>query len=165
MKKNIIKIIKNNKRYILLIFILLLILVGYFLSVRFFYPELSDRGFFGDMFGGISAVFSGLAFIGIIYTIVLQREELQLQRKELELTRKELKRSAQAQEKSERALSKQAESLKQTAILNGLGAILGYESMLIEVANTGRYGNIPISSREETEKIKKKIETIIEEKS
>lgn len=147
------------------LFVLLLILIVYVLVVKYIYPELSNRGLFGDMFGGINAIFSGLAFLGVVYAIVLQREELQLQRKELELTREELKRSAQAQEKSERALSKQAESLKQTAILNGLGAILSYESMLIEVANTGRYGNIPISSREETEKIKKKIEVIIEAKN
>jgi len=152
------------RKIIISLSILLLLLVIYFFGVRFFYPELSQMGLFGDTFGGINAVFSGLAFLGVIYAIVLQREELQLQRNELELTREELKRSAKAQEKSERALSRQAESLKQTAVLNGLGAILGYESMLIEVANTGRYGNIPISSREKTEELKKKIETIIEAK-
>lgn len=49
-----------------------------------------DRGTFGDMFGTINSLFSGLAFAAIIYTIALQRNELTLQRKELELTRGEM---------------------------------------------------------------------------
>lgn len=49
-----------------------------------------DRGTFGDMFGAVNALFSGLAFASIVYTILLQRQELVLQRRELELTRGEL---------------------------------------------------------------------------
>lgn len=56
-----------------------------------------ERGTFGDMFGAVNALFSGLALAGVIYTILLQRHELALQRKELELTREELARSADAQ--------------------------------------------------------------------
>src|SRR5689334_15440351 len=50
-----------------------------------------EQGQFGDMFGAVNALFSGLAFAGIIYTILLQREELGAQRKELKQTRKEFK--------------------------------------------------------------------------
>lgn len=53
---------------------------------------LDDRGTFGDMFGSINALFSGLAFAGIIYTILLQREELNEQREELKLTRAEFEK-------------------------------------------------------------------------
>lgn len=49
-----------------------------------------DRGTFGDMFGAINSLFSGLAFASIVYTILLQRQELSLQRHELQLTRLEL---------------------------------------------------------------------------
>lgn len=52
--------------------------------------EVGDRGTFGDMFGGLNALFSGFAFSGIIYTIYMQRKELEYQREELELTRKAL---------------------------------------------------------------------------
>ena len=45
------------------------------------------RGTFGDKFGAVNSLFAGLAFAGIIFTIFLQRKELQLQRKELEATR------------------------------------------------------------------------------
>lgn len=49
------------------------------------------RGTFGDMFGGVNALFSGLALAGIIFTIFLQKKELSLQRKELRDTREEFK--------------------------------------------------------------------------
>ncbi len=55
-----------------------------------FILPLEDRGTIGDMFGVVNALFSGLAFIGIIYTILLQSRELQLQRRELSLTRTEI---------------------------------------------------------------------------
>lgn len=53
--------------------------------------KLSSVGEFGDMYGGINALFSGLAFVGVIIAIMMQSKELSLQRDELEETRKELK--------------------------------------------------------------------------
>ncbi len=50
-----------------------------------------DRGTFGDMFGSVNAIYSGLALAGIIITILLQGKELKLQRKELKETREEFK--------------------------------------------------------------------------
>tara|TARA_R110001606_G_scaffold399188_1_gene581422 strand:+ start:2239 stop:2976 length:738 start_codon:yes stop_codon:yes gene_type:complete len=46
-----------------------------------------DRGTFGDMFGASNALFSGLAFAGIVYTIHLQRKELSRQKIEIEQTK------------------------------------------------------------------------------
>ena len=48
------------------------------------------------MFGGINALFTGLALAGAIYTILLQRHELELQREELRLTREQLHASAES---------------------------------------------------------------------
>lgn len=42
------------------------------------------------MFGAVNALFSGLAFSVLIYTMLMQREELKLQREELRSTRAEL---------------------------------------------------------------------------
>jgi hypothetical protein len=50
-----------------------------------------DRGTFGDMFGAVNALFSGLAFATLIYTTWMQKEELALQRQELADTRMELR--------------------------------------------------------------------------
>lgn len=65
------------------------------------------RGQFGDKFGSVNALFSGLAFAGLIYTIVLQRKDLQLQKKDLELTRKELEGQKKEAQKQNATLSKQ----------------------------------------------------------
>lgn len=57
----------------------------------FFNNDSGERGQFGDMFGAVNALFSGLAFAGLIITLILQKTELGLQRDELEQTRDELK--------------------------------------------------------------------------
>lgn len=48
---------------------------------------IDQRGTLGDMFGVVNALFSGLAFAGIILTIYMQKHELEMQRNELEETR------------------------------------------------------------------------------
>lgn len=54
------------------------------------FVPIDERGVFGDKFGAINSLFSGLAFAGLIVTLLFQKQELQLQRKELEHTRNEL---------------------------------------------------------------------------
>lgn len=76
-----------------------------------------QRGQFGDSFGAVNSLFSGLAFAGIIYTIVLQRNELELQRQELTYTRRELERAASAQEESEKSLKEQSRLMEEQAKL------------------------------------------------
>jgi hypothetical protein len=86
-----------------------------------FGPQMDARGQFGDMFGGINALFTGLAFAGVIYTIVLQRRELELQREDLSMTRVELHTSAEAQKD-------QVSQLEQAARLSALTALLNVYS-------------------------------------
>lgn len=52
-------------------------------GINKFIDEPTNQGTFGDMFGAVNALFSGLAFAGLIATLLYQREELKLQRKEL----------------------------------------------------------------------------------
>lgn len=98
--------------------------IGY--AVFWAFPDWPTRGQFGDVFGAVNALFSGLAFAGLIYTVFLQREELALQRKELELTRQELQRTAEAQEQSEIALRAQAAAAAQSARLTTTSALLDH---------------------------------------
>jgi hypothetical protein len=63
--------------------------VAYFQSDKLQSTNTLNIGTFGDMFGSVNALFSGLALGGIIFTIHLQKKELKLQRKELSLTRDE----------------------------------------------------------------------------
>jgi hypothetical protein len=74
--------------------------------VKWQYPLIGERGQFGDLFGSINALFSGLAFVGVIVAILLQKQELGLQRRELRDSRVEMKRTADAQEAAELALKK-----------------------------------------------------------
>lgn len=81
---------------VLFIFVLCLWIISWYLIDKYVVSDnpatSSDqivRGVFGDKFGAINALFSGLAFAGIIFTIFLQKRELTLQREEIEETRKE----------------------------------------------------------------------------
>lgn len=74
--------------------IIFIIIIGlWFGSGYYIYYEWDNdnRGSIGDMFGAINALFAGLAFAGIIYTIAIQRRELELQRKSIEMQTNELK--------------------------------------------------------------------------
>jgi hypothetical protein len=86
----------------------------------------SCRGTFGDMFGGVNALFSGLAFCGIIITILLQSSELRLQREEIKENRKELVRTTDIQRKQSISLDRQAENLKISARLSALNTLVNY---------------------------------------
>ncbi|MEK7760049.1 MAG: putative phage abortive infection protein [Nitrospirota bacterium] len=82
--------LKQNKSFLLFVMAVIFVLgVWYYAKISLEQLEATDRGTFGDMFGGVNALFSGLAFAGVIYAILLQREELGLQREELIKTRAE----------------------------------------------------------------------------
>lgn len=49
-----------------------------------------DRGTFGDMFGAVNALFSGLALATLFYTVFLQRKELEETKQELAEQRKQM---------------------------------------------------------------------------
>lgn len=61
----------------------------YFIIINVLIADKSNMGAFGDSFGALNTLFAGLAFGGIIYTIIIQRKELNLQREELEIQRRE----------------------------------------------------------------------------
>ena len=67
----------------------------------------TERGTFGDMFGAVNALFSGLAFAGLIVTLLYQKEELKLQREELSETRKELKGQREEFEEQNKTMKRQ----------------------------------------------------------
>ena len=60
--------------------------------------SLEELALIGDSFGGHTSLFSALAFIGLLVTLQMQRQELALQRKELSLLREEFATSATAQQ-------------------------------------------------------------------
>ena len=98
--------------FILALVVLILFFMPVLLQVYLGIDE-NRLGVYGDFFGSINAFVSALAFAGLIFTIVLQRKDLQLQRLELQLTREELKRQAMAQENSAKEQSSQVKLLEE----------------------------------------------------
>lgn len=128
---------KDNKYIIWFILLVIGIQLVFGFSIYYFLPTWSDRGTFGDMFGAVNTLFSGLAFAGIIYAIILQQRELKLQKEELELTRRELTRSADAQEKSEKALQAQVRAAELSAKLTAINHLL--ERVYLDIRDIGTY--------------------------
>lgn len=81
-------------------------------SMIFFVAGENTRGTFGDQFGAVNALFSGLAFTGLIYTIILQRRDLEIQRRDLKLQREEIALNRKEMEEQTAEFEKQNETLK-----------------------------------------------------
>ena len=128
--------------------VIIAIQVAIGVAAYYWLPDWTTRGQFGDVFGAANALFSGLAFAGLIYAILLQREDLELQRKELEMTRQELTRSAAAQEQSEIALRAQAEAASQSAKLSATNFLLDhYKAELMAMQGIAYMANDPRLAR------------------
>ena len=97
------------------------------------FPTTDEHGTFGDLFGAINALFSGLAFLGVIIAILLQKDELEEQRKEI-------KQSRIAQNKSAIALGKQSALSGLMAKLEAVNHILAsLDRQITRVKNSGKY--------------------------
>ncbi|OHT45827.1 putative phage abortive infection protein [Flavobacterium tructae] len=80
----------DNLKFIILLLSISLLWVWSWIFIDKF-VAIEQRANFGDKFGFINSLFSGLALAVIIYSIILQQKELNLQRKELSDTRQEFK--------------------------------------------------------------------------
>lgn len=83
------RVFKDN--FLLITILVIILIVGLWLLTFFLLKDYSptDRGTFGDMFGSVNALYSGLALAGIMLSILLQRSEIKLQSLELKETRRE----------------------------------------------------------------------------
>lgn len=104
------------------------------LFVIFVFPAGTDwgvRGQFGDLFGAVTSLFSGLAFAGLFWALRLQTEQLELQRTELGLQREELRLQREEMVASRQELAKQADA--QWALYQGTiaqVAVAGYQAKI-----------------------------------
>ena len=77
------------KKIILSIILVLVLFIGYYKLLTFFVVKCDEQGQFGDMFGALNAFFTGMAFLGVIYSIIQQNQIIeqnskQIQQNELE---------------------------------------------------------------------------------
>ncbi len=147
---------KENKNYVLAAIVISVIVLWALSGIATIYliVDWSIRGTFGDLFGAINSLFSGLALAGLIYTIYQSKNDLNLQREEIEINRKELIKSRKAQERSEKALEEQVFQMKLAAKLNGLKTLIDYFN--IQINNPNSSEEVILKARE------KRRETIVE---
>ncbi len=135
-------------------------IITYFI-LKGFNGDLVEFGQFGDSYGALNTLYSGLAFAGIIATIFMQRKELKYQREELELTRKELTKSAQAQDLSQQALNLQLKLMTKQAVLT---AYLSSYSNNLGLLTSGRgEPEERLRSKRENIELRKKINASLKE--
>ncbi|MDP2886948.1 MAG: putative phage abortive infection protein [Ignavibacteria bacterium] len=78
-----------------------------------------------DMFQAVNSLFAGLAFAGLIYAILLQRNELSLQRTELAMTRRVL-------EGQEQQLIRQNQTLARQSLANTFFQLLRFHNDIVD---------------------------------
>lgn len=95
------------------------VLIGlYWLGIRLIYKSACfepwlEPNEFGDMFGFLSCLFSGLAFAGLIVTIRQQRDDLELQRQELKRANDEAEAQTKQFEEQTKQFNEQIELTRQ----------------------------------------------------
>lgn len=100
------------RRYMWIIGLVIAIFILYAIPVISRIPPVSEitideTGVFGDSFGALTALFSGLAFAGMMITVLMQKDQLALQKDELVLTRKEMEMQRKQMELQNETLRKQ----------------------------------------------------------
>ncbi len=114
---------------------LLALVVGLWLAAPLllwlFLPTFEHRGQFGDLFGSVNALFSGLAFAGLFWNLTTQQEQLELQRKELALQREELRLQREEMAASRAELAGQARA--QEALFRASAAQIAVAAFQAEI--------------------------------
>lgn len=108
----------NYRKYLIgsvTIIVVLTIAYGWVLLKNFNAPD--NVGVFGDMFGALTALFSGLAFAVVVISLWMQSKELQH-------ALLEYKKMAQAQDRSQKALNAQLQSMEKSSRINAMDAYL-----------------------------------------
>lgn len=109
-------------RFIIWGVVLFLLIIAYhpILKHAIGFTTLESAAQFGDQYGVLNCFISGLAFIGLVLTLLMQREDLNLQRKEMRDTRKEFEKQTKLITKQTILLEKQIQEERLAAENNRL---------------------------------------------
>ncbi|CAI3119509.1 hypothetical protein MWMV18_MWMV18_03223 [Acinetobacter calcoaceticus] len=117
----------KKEKWIILLFIIVIVFIWIifpwclsYLTDKFEWNIRNDGdanfGTFGDTFGALNTLFSGLAFATLIITLILQRKELQLQRKAVQDQQLEIQRSNDIADQQRIIANQQAVLIEQQII-------------------------------------------------
>lgn len=90
----------KTKTYLLIFtFVLVFLWAGWLLSVLQRIPnyKIQNLGLLGDSFGLINALFSGLALIGVVWSLIIQRKDFQQQLREFKESKQVQKNAVKVQ--------------------------------------------------------------------
>jgi hypothetical protein len=105
-------------------------------------------GTFGDMFGVVNSLFSGLAFACLILATMMQREELKLQRKELQLARMEAAATRKEIEGQKEQAIAQNETLRQQTFDNTFFQLLRLHNDIVSAIDIRRTSTRELQGRD-----------------
>lgn len=113
---------------------ILMSVFGYLAYLNLHFPptERENYATLGDSFGILSSLFSGLAFAGLIVTIVMQNKTLKAQMEELELARKEYKRQGDELAGQKEVMNAQFESIQRQQIETTLFKVIDTHRGILE---------------------------------
>ena len=96
---------------------------------------MEKRGQLGDMFGVIGALFSGLAFAGVVVTMLQQNEDLNLQRKDLALQRQEIAQTNRELEQQRTVMQEQSRTIMLQRFENTFFSMLEMQQKIVDGLN------------------------------
>lgn len=112
---------------ILMVFVFIAITIFWIVSywtIAKYFGNPSNAADVGQLFGAIGALFSGWAFCGVLWAILLQRHSIEIQREDLKATIAEMKQSREAQEESAESLRSQVEAMRLQSRVQALNTLI-----------------------------------------
>lgn len=111
------------------------------------FTSMEQRGQFGDMFGMVNALFSGLAFAGVIITIRQQHIDLEYQRVTIKQTNDEMERQTKEFELQNKTLKRQQFDNTYFELLNMLQSIVDGLSLDVRYKDEDSTKTIKVTGR------------------
>ncbi|MDY7093873.1 MAG: hypothetical protein SX243_12955 [Acidobacteriota bacterium] len=123
------------------------------LAVRFL-PDWEARGQFGDLFGSVNALFSGMALAGVVYSLYLQRKEIQL-------LREDLVHASEGQKQTLLLSREQSRHQKASAQLASINALFSYHQQQLAQARLDQDTVLIRASKAELAALQRHLETFL----
>ncbi len=113
--------------------IVLLIYCAFLTFIPRLYPNIQERGQFGDTFGALSSLFTALGFVGLLFTIHQNNAELMKRDQEATQERDILLKQTQEMVRSNEALIAQLKLMQVSAKLQALPQLIEAELLHLEL--------------------------------
>ncbi|MDE4275597.1 putative phage abortive infection protein [Phaeobacter gallaeciensis] len=126
---------------------------GWFISpnlLRWWHGDFQSAGPFGDSYGALTSLFTGLAFVGLIVTLRQQKRQIEMQREDLKLQRQEMQASREELAGQKAQMELQNQSLRQQMFEKTFFNLLSvFNQYINDIVGPSRDGKTPRSGRDQ----------------